>query len=103
MPFVPTDKMDGPPTGPHLALRLDDGSSIPILEGNHLWIVEDATRVDSIFPLILKKVSHQALVFAMVDANGGVTEYKYQLVSGKPKNKAALDRMVKNGALKPRR
>jgi hypothetical protein len=46
--------------------------------------------------MVLAKVTHQKLTFAMADANGGVTEYQYKLIAGKPKNKAAVERMHKN-------
>ena len=102
MPFVPTEKRleIGAPKGPHLALLTEDGW-VGMPEGCSLWLVEDANRMDKIFPMFLLKVSHSALVFGMRDADGGLTEYKYKLTSGKPKNKAALDRMLKNGATLP--
>jgi hypothetical protein len=98
MPFVPKDKAleQEALKGPHLALLTDEGF-VGIPEGAHLWLVEDASRMDRIFPMVLAKVSHESLVFAMRDADGGVSEYRYRLVSGKPKNKAALERMLKNG------
>lgn len=99
MPFVPLDKKQAAPAGAHLAWMLE-GGPVAIVEGSHLWLVEDANRMDKIFPMVLVKVSHEALVFAMRDADGGVTEYKYKLVSGKPKNKQALERMLKNGAVR---
>jgi len=97
MPFVPHDAAKGAPAGPHLALMTEEGP-LAIVEGSSLWLVEDASRMDKIFPLILKKVTAKALTFVLVDAEGGKTEYKYQLVTGKPLNVQALKRMVANGA-----
>lgn len=97
MPLEPrNEEMEGPDE-PHLALMQGAaGMMIAIPPGASLWFVEDKTQQDKIFPLILKKVSIKKLVFLMANADGAATEYTYQLVSGKPLNKAALHRMVAN-------
>lgn len=96
MTYQPTEKAHRiqAPTGAHLALKIsEDGEWMAIPEGATLWLVEDASRQDKIFPLILKQVRHNKLVFVMVDGNGGVTEYQFKLTTGKPKNRQALQRM----------
>lgn len=84
------------PEGGHLALGTATGQKVAIPAGAELWIVEDPTRADSIFPMYLKSVSHKKIVFVMQDSEGGITEYTYKLTAGKPRNAQALQRMAKN-------
>jgi hypothetical protein len=101
MPFVPGGTKAEVPVGPHFALQViedDVPMSVAIPPGSQLYLVEDASRVDKVFPFILKKLSHEKIVFHMADADGHVSEYVYKLASGKPLSKGALDRMRRNGA-----
>lgn len=95
MPYVPNAALNPGPDGPHLALYTNDGW-VGIPEGATLWLVEDKANPLKIFPLVLTKVHHTKLAFGMQDGNGGVTEYVYKLTTGKPKNKQAVERMLKN-------
>lgn len=52
------------PNEPHLALLTDDtGLATAIPVGATLYIVEDASRADKVFPVVLAKVSRRAIVF----------------------------------------
>jgi hypothetical protein len=97
---VPIEKRDleaAGPNAPHLALLMDDaGMRLAIPPGASLWLVEDKNRQDKIFPLVLKKVSVKKLVFEMRQADGSAMEYTYSLVSGKPLDRAAHMRLLKN-------
>lgn len=87
------------PRKAHLAWLIDEGGQrAAIGEGASLWIVEDATDQSKIFPLVLKKVSHKMLTFVMQGNDGALTEYRYQLQSAKPLNRASLKQLVKNAA-----
>ena len=66
------------------------------MPGMTVCLVEDAANPTKIFPMYLHKVSHKQLQFALEDANGGVSLYTYKLVSGKPLNRQAVERMAKN-------
>lgn len=93
MPII-HEKGEGnpPPKGPHLAIVFDKaGRMLPLPPGTQMFLVEDPSRPDKIFPLILKKVSHKALVFELEG-----TEYRYVLQSGKPQTSEAYARMLKN-------
>lgn len=84
------------PDGPHLALLMDEsGMRVAIPPGASLWVVEDKSKADKIFPLTLKSVSHKKLTFVMADDKGAVVEYVYQLTGAKPLNKEALQRLRK--------
>lgn len=85
----------GPDEG-HFALLLNDGARGAIPPGASLWLVEDYTQPEKIYPLTLKKVSVKKIVFEMIQADGSRTEYVYQLTSAKPLNKKALENLVKN-------
>lgn len=92
MPFEPRELEERGPDQPHFALLVDpSGARLAIRPGASLWLVEDKSQADKIYPLTLKKVSHKKLVFEM----GGV-EYVYQLLLAKPLNKAALEKLAKN-------
>lgn len=97
MPIEPAGTEARAPAGGHFALLVDEsGQRLAIPAGASLWLVEDASQADKIFPMFLKKVSHKKLVFEMRQLDGSVTEYTYQLISGKPLNKAAYEKMLKN-------
>lgn len=85
------------PLKPHFALLMDeDGRRLPIPPGASLWVVEDKNQPEKIFPLVLAKVSHKAIVFEMTGADGATTEYTYKLTSAKPLSRAALQKLVQN-------
>lgn len=97
MPLVPNAVEEAGPGVPHFALLIDEaGMRLAIPPGASLWLVEDRSQADKIFPLVLKKVNHSRIVFEMRQADGSVTEYVYQLTTAKPKSRSALQRMVKN-------
>lgn len=51
-------------TVPHLALLTDEtGTAIAIPPGANLFIIEDASRADGVFPLVLLAVSRKNLRF----------------------------------------
>ena len=92
MPFEPRETEERGPAGGHLALLIDgSGARLAIRPGASLWLVEDKSQADKIYPLTLRKVSHKKLIFEM---NG--TEYVYQLVAAKPLTKKALAKMVEH-------
>lgn len=92
MPLKPRDIEAVGPDEPHFALLMDGtGARLAIRPGASLWLVEDKSQADKIFPLTLKKVSHKKLVFEF-----GGTEYEYRLTTAKPKTKEALQRMADN-------
>lgn len=102
MPVKPAPTEQHAPTGGHFALLMDSsGARLAIRPGASLWLVEDASQMDKIFPLTLSKVSVKKLKFTMVNQDGGVTEYSYRLESAKPLNKLALERLLKNRGDKP--
>lgn len=81
-----------PPKEAHLAVIFDRaGRMLPLPPGTQLFLVEDPSRPDKIFPMVIKKISHKALVFELEG-----TEYKYVLQSAKPKTQEAYARIVKN-------
>lgn len=94
MPYKPDGESVEGPRGPHLALFTDDGW-IAIPEGATLWIIEDGTRADKIYPLQLVKVGATKLGFSMLDSKGAVMEYNFKLTSGRPKNKPAVEKAVR--------
>lgn len=92
MPFKPTHIEAPGPDEPHLALLMDGtGARLAIRPGASLWLVENKSQLDKVYPLTLKKVSHKKLVFEFA----GV-EYEYRLTSAKPKSKAALEKVLQN-------
>lgn len=98
MPIKPRELEGDVPSKPHFALLINDmGQRMPIPPGASLWIVEDAADQSKIFPLTLKKVSHDLITFEMADANGAAVEYRYELTTAKPLNRAGLQRLLKTG------
>ncbi len=92
MPFEPRETEERGPDVGHLALLIDgSGARLAIRPGASLWLVEDKSQADKIYPLVLRKVTHKKLTFEMAG-----TEYVYQLVAAKPKSKKALSQLVKN-------
>lgn len=97
MPVQARDGESPGPDQPHLALLIDEaGMRLAIPPGASLWLVEDKSDQSKIFPLVLKKVSHKMLVFEMLGKDGAVTEYRYQLTTAKPMNRAALKQVANN-------
>lgn len=102
MPLKPNMQEAEGPRGGHFALLMDDsGMRLPIPAGASLWLVEDNTQLDKIFPLVLKKVSLKKIVFEMRQVDGSATEYTYQLTTAKPLSKGAYEKLLRNRAGKP--
>ena len=97
VPLKPSHLEGAVPTQPHFALMMDDsGTRLAIPPGASLWLVEDASQMDKIFPLVLKKVSLKKIVFELRQPDGKVTEYTYQLTTAKPLSKGALHKVLEN-------
>lgn len=97
MPFKPAHTEGKAPEAGHFALLYNDaGARLAIRPGASLWLVEDPSQADKIFPLTLRKVSLKAITFQMTQADGSTSEYVYKLTSGKPLGRAALKRMMAN-------
>lgn len=97
MPYKPVADEEVGPTGGHFALLVDaSGKRMAIRPGASLWLVEDKSQMDKIYPLVLKKVAMKKLVFQMQQADGSVVDYEYTLTTAKPNSKAAMHRMLKN-------
>lgn len=97
VPLKPSHLETHAPTQPHFALLMDDsGTRLAVPPGASLWLVEDASQVDKIFPLFLKKVSLKKIVFEMRQPDGKVTEYTYQLTTAKPLSKGAYHKLLEN-------
>lgn len=85
------------PDEPHLALLVDEsGMRLAIPPGASLWLVEDKANQNKIYPLVLKKVSLNKIVFELRQPDGSASEYVYQLTAGKPLSRAAYKRMLEN-------
>lgn len=102
MPLKPQQTEAPAPKVPHFALLTDvSGQRTAIPPGASLWLVEDASQMDKIFPLTLKKVSLKKLHFEMITGDNEVTEYVYELTTAKPKSVQAYRRLLANRAGKP--
>jgi hypothetical protein len=89
MPLIKkTAKQGELPEGPFLALQTGETEWLPIPRGANFRIVEDIENDNKVFPMVLKSVRRDKIVFVVAD-----TEYTFKLVSGKPLNKKALQRM----------
>lgn len=99
MPLKPNATETGGPDQPHFALLTDEsGMRLAIPPGASLWIVEDKSQADKIFPMVLKSVRHNRIVLEMRQLDGSATEYVYQLTTAKPKSKSAYERLIRNRA-----
>src|SRR5690349_12458356 len=97
MSLVEDKRVQRGPAGGHFALLVDEaGTRLAIPPGASLWLVEDNTQNDKIFPLILKKVSVKKVVFEMRQVDGSAMEYTYQLTSAKPLSKRAFEKLLEN-------
>jgi hypothetical protein len=97
MPFIPAQTEASAPKGGHFALLASEsGARLAIRPGASLWLVEDPSQADKIFPLTLKRVSVKSIVFQMTQADGSTTEYVYKLQSAKPLGRASLKRLLTN-------
>lgn len=76
------------PKEPFLAVQVSETEWVPLPRGAQFAIVEDPDDENKRFPLVLKEVRRNRLVFICAD-----TEYTYRLTSGKPLNAKALKRM----------
>lgn len=102
MPIKPTQQESAGPSEPHFALLMDDsGMRLAIPPGASLWLVEDKAHQNKIFPLVLKRVSLNKIVFELRQPDGSVSEYTYQLTSGKPLSRGAYQKMLENRAGAP--
>lgn len=84
MPFVPKEIEGTAPTKPHFTVLTDEsGLAMAIPPGATMFIVEDPTRMDKVFPLILLSVSRRRIVFACGCGNASCTrKYVYTLARG---------------------
>lgn len=97
MPFQPSQLEARGPDEPHFALLMDEGGMrLAIPPGASLWLVEDKSNQNKIFPLILKKVSINKITFEMRHPDGSATEYVYELKAAKPLSRAAYKRLLEN-------
>lgn len=97
MPLQPSMLEERGPSVGHFALLMDtSGTRLAIRPGSSLWLVEDKSDASKIYPMVLKKVTHKKLTFELVQADGAVMEYTYQLTTAKPKSKAALEKLLQN-------
>lgn len=63
------DRLEEAPSQAHLALPLQDGTAIAIKPGTVIMLIEDPSRADRIFQLVLRKVHHRYLDFDAVSAD----------------------------------
>lgn len=64
------DKDEGiQPPYPHLAIQTR-GGLIPLRKGTIVAIVEDPTRVDGIFHLVIDSIDHKKMIFKAYTADG---------------------------------
>lgn len=64
MPYVPKELQGIAPVQPHLALLTDEhGGVTAIPPGATIFIIEDPTKLDRIFPMILAKVTRRSIHF----------------------------------------
>lgn len=92
MPLVKKPENESP-EGAFLAVRHGDSAWLAVMPGTVIAIVEDATNKNKRFPMVLKSVRRDRIVFTLQD-----TEYVYRLTEGKPLTAAAAERMAKNRA-----
>lgn len=90
MPVVQRKNPDMP-KGSHLALLTGVNQYLPIEPGAQFNLVESADSPNRIFPMVLKSVRHDRLVFVL-----GETEYVYRLQGAKPLSREAARRMAAN-------
>lgn len=83
MPFKPSDLGGQAPKVPHLGVLTDEsGELLAIPPGAIMYIIEDPTNIEKIFPMALLKVNRREIVFKCVchDPNCSRT-FKYKMVS----------------------
>lgn len=81
MPIVKSNIEGDAPSEPHLALYTDEsGLATAIPPGATLFLVEDPSRADKVFPMILLSVSKKALLFACACGDASCTR-KYKFVN----------------------
>lgn len=97
MPLKPNMTEVKGPDEAHFALLTDEsGMRLAIPPGASLWIVEDKSQADKIFPMVLRSVRHNRIVLEMKQLDGSSTQYVYQLTTAKPKSKGAYERLLRN-------
>lgn len=95
MPFEPSHLEGAAPGAPHLAVYTDEtGAVLAIPPGARMLLVEDPRRMDSIHPLVLKKVSRRALVF-LCGCGRCNREYTFRLDGVKGMHTQTADRTKK--------
>ena len=80
------------PEGAFMAIRNGD-TWLAVMPGSVVALVEDAENKNKRFPMVLKSVRRDRIVFELQD-----TEYVYRLMEGKPLTAAAAERIAKNRA-----
>jgi hypothetical protein len=81
------------PEGAFLGLHVGNKEVLRIPPGAMLDLVEDANSPSRIFPLVLKSVRRDKIVFTLAG-----TDYTYKLHSARPLNRDALQRLETNRA-----
>jgi len=81
MPFAPSSIEGDVPEGAHLAVLTDEsGLATAIPRGATVYLIEDPTRADRIFPMVLYSVSKTKIVFLCGCGERGCTRrYDYAL------------------------
>lgn len=84
MPFEPKSLEGKVPDGAHLAVLTDEsGLFTAIPPGATVLLVEDPSRMDRVFPMILAKVNRRTMEFICGCGEQGCTRrYVYKLLSG---------------------
>ena len=84
MPFEPKSLEGDVPAGAHLAILTDESglfTAIPV--GATVLLVEDPSRMDRVFPMILAKLSRTKMEFICGCGEQGCTRrYAYKLLGG---------------------
>lgn len=92
MPFEPKAIEGMAPGVSHLAVYVDkDGGVMSIPPGARMLIIEDPRKLDSIFPLILKKVSRRTITF-LCGCGRCNREYVFRLDGIKGMHRQTADR-----------
>ena len=79
------------PDGCFIAVHAGNNEWLPLEPGTELRLVENPNSPNRVFPMVLKKVAHDALTFTLGD-----TDYIYKLTTAKPHSREALLRMQRN-------
>ncbi len=100
MPIEIRHDIEGePPVGAHLAVLTDDtGHAMALPVGCTMYIIEDPTRADKTFPVVLARVNRRVIEFLCACGNPSCTR-KYRFVNNvsgwhkkKPRHEATENR-----------